>query len=65
MIAQIEAVLDRNGLEEFESSFFDFQERSGVRLTERLAGDGIINERDGCRYCLGCVACESSLEDEI
>ena len=29
-----------------------------------LAGDGIINEQDGCKYCLGCVVCEEVLERE-
>lgn len=29
-----------------------------------LAGDKVRDERDGCKYCLGCVICSQDLERE-
>jgi hypothetical protein len=61
LLQPIEETLDRDGAAELLAESFDFGDRGGVRLTERLAGDRIISERDGCRYCLGCPVCEGAL----
>jgi hypothetical protein len=50
-----------------EQSVADFNERTPTLslVKTELAGDKIISERDGCKFCLGCVICESELEDGI
>jgi hypothetical protein len=57
---------DRNGTADNQASTFDFNERTPTLslVKTELAGDKIISERDGCKFCLGCVICSENLERE-